>query len=908
MHEPEDNLGVTVYGEGSSPNEVTCRLTIGSAFPEAHHNSLYPTAVSFSPLNFAVWAKTFVDIFKHFQWSSISVLYDSGGRNSFYSQLADNLRNYLVPADYPKLSLQFFEVDSGVGITEERRQGLLKLTNLTSRIIILAFRANDTRRFMVSAAALDMTKPEYVAKEAFRTSLFQLTGSCSTQRAPGLAGLYQRIEERSRMEYGVRYADNQEPSEIALASYFSVKTLGIVINAVLTSDPSQSRNGTVLAKQFSNNAINPSWMLDNQTGINIDSSGDRAMDICVQRYNVEADTFSRTVMYYDSALAHLTPDFGPIDWRTPGNAPAKNVPVCGYDGAAPNCAPQAALLTVPQISGVSVGIALFCTLLGLFATWKVRKEFALKDEWWKMSKDAIAATETAQHHPWLSSHPSRVTKNSAFSLSTMGKDPKHIRRMKGVAVWVTKVQIVRSFTPTRNKKITLREMKMIAHGNLVHLVGIVVEPSCLQFVYEFCSKGSLDHLLNKMNIDWEFRAALLSDLLEGVSTLHASVLRRHGYLNPYTCLVDKRFTLKIAECGLYDLTSDILPPPGQEESQTATLTFSNAIRWIPPEIKKLGRKWSNLREIAGVAGPEADIYAVGGIMSSVMEEQDDVMLRSEGSSMSLAKPMDLERIIAACQYSNPNSRPGIEELKKAFYHNTGVRTGGFLESLVRRMQKYALKLEYAVKDRTEALNIERRLCEKLLVEMLPKPIVEMLLSGCAIEPEHFHGVTIFFSVIVGFVEFVASQTPLGVIDFLNHVFSSFDDVLPTYDVYKVEVVSGLPTPNGDLHAVEICRMSLHLLAVFRRIADDLEMQIQIGLHSGSCAAGVVGSKRPRYCLFGDTVNTASRLASHGKPSRIHMSATTCSLVVDQPDFLTVERGVIELKGKGKERTFWLEGG
>ena len=146
--------------------------------------------------------------------------------------------------------------------------------------------------------------------------------------------------------------------------------------------------------------------------------------------------------------------------------------------------------------------------------------------------------------------------------------------------------------------------------------------------------------------------------------------------------------------------------------------------------------------------------------------------------------------------------------------------------------------------------------------------------------------------------------------FLHEVYTCFDAVIKYYDVYKVEtigdaymVVSGLPRPT-DKHAGNIASMALNLLlqskrfniGEFRKPKSNEALQIRIGIHSGPVAAGVVGQAMPRYCLFGDTVNMASRMESNGEPGKIHISAQCNRELCMLGGYNTEERGWIDIKG------------
>ncbi|CAL8074971.1 unnamed protein product [Calicophoron daubneyi] len=264
--------------------------------------------------------------------------------------------------------------------------------------------------------------------------------------------------------------------------------------------------------------------------------------------------------------------------------------------------------------------------------------------------------------------------------------------------------------------------------------------------------------------------------------------------------------------------------------------------------------------------------------------------------------------IEACWAENPYDRPSIKHVATRLRPMLKGKHTNIMDNMMSLMENYAKELEKLVSARTTELVEEKRRTEQLLYQMLPVPVAEQLKRGKTVEPEAYDNVTIYFSDICGFTEWSSTSSPFEVVDLLNELYTRCDAVISYYNVYKVEtigdgymVVSGLPQRNEN-HAGEIASMSLRML---HEIKHNFVLNLRIGIHSGPCAAGVVGTKMPRYCLFGDTVNTASRIESNGAPGRIHCSEQ-CKLELDKLDcYVLEERGMIPMKGKGIMRTYWL---
>jgi class 3 adenylate cyclase len=195
-----------------------------------------------------------------------------------------------------------------------------------------------------------------------------------------------------------------------------------------------------------------------------------------------------------------------------------------------------------------------------------------------------------------------------------------------------------------------------------------------------------------------------------------------------------------------------------------------------------------------------------------------------------------------------------------------------------------------------------------LLNILPKPVADRLKQSPEVIAERFEAVTVLFADIVGFTTLSAQVSPEELVRLLNDIFSCFDGLADKYGLEKIKTigdaymaVAGLPMPRPN-HAAAAADMALEMQ---REIATQAEGQLQarIGMHTGPVVAGVIGKKKFSYDLWGDTVNTASRMESHSIPGQIQVTQATYEFL--QGAFLFEARGKIQVKGKGELTTYLL---
>jgi class 3 adenylate cyclase/putative methionine-R-sulfoxide reductase with GAF domain len=222
-------------------------------------------------------------------------------------------------------------------------------------------------------------------------------------------------------------------------------------------------------------------------------------------------------------------------------------------------------------------------------------------------------------------------------------------------------------------------------------------------------------------------------------------------------------------------------------------------------------------------------------------------------------------------------------------------------------------LEARIDARTAELSEANRRSEALLLNVLPAPVAERLKAGESTIAERFDEVSVLFADLAGFTRMAASMPPERVVEVLRRIFTAFDGLTDRHGLEKIKtigdaymVVAGVPQPVAD-HRERAAAMALDMLTSIRELAEELgqPLSVRIGLHAGPVVAGVIGTRKFAYDLWGDTVNTASRLESQGQPGFIHVADAMKQAL--EATFRFEPRGPIELRGVGPVVTWFLVG-
>lgn len=610
-----------------------------------------------------------------------------------------------------------------------------------------------------------------------------------------------------------------------------------------------------------------------------------------------------------------------------GGKPPKDRPRCGFNNEL--CPPPAEKPSDNRteiIAGVSCGLGFLALLLVINLIRQYRLERELKNRLWKIDYNQLGFERKTSNTSLASAVVKDTNEENIPLMREETSDGKITTagHYKGNMVTIAKLP-KGQIDLTRKVLLELKQMRDIRHDNLNQFIGACVEPEvCI--VMQYCSRGSLQDILENedVKLDHMFMASLIADIVKGMAYMHSSDVKSHGNLKSSNCLVDSRWVLKITDYGLPSFRAKV-------KKNREDYAYYRDLLWVAPELLRIPNRPSRgtqKGDVYSFAIILQEFHTREGPYSANFMEPKDIINRVKESEFPPFRPTvttlmtgleEVRELMKQCWVENPEERPDFHEIKKIMHKvlvNNGMKTNIF-DNIVYMMEKYADNLEELVMERTGQLIEEKKKTDALLERMLPRPVAEQLKKGQTVEAESFHEVSIYFSDIVGFTSLSSGSTPMQVVTLLNDLYTLFDDIIQEYDVYKVEtigdaymVVSGLPIRNGHEHAGEISRMALHLVEAVKtnfkvRHKPDHQLKLRVGLHSGPCVAGVVGNTMPRYCLFGDTVNTASRMESNGEALRIHISEATKGILDGLGGFKVEERGDVFLKGKGTCKTYWL---
>ncbi|XP_072028830.1 atrial natriuretic peptide receptor 1-like [Amphiura filiformis] len=872
------------------------------------------------------------EVFLKYGWRRCSIIWDET-KSYWRTVLMPSLR---IRFDEDEITYYEFDLDSFATPREA-----MEAANKKGRIILLVVNGPDVRQLMLEAFDMDLINGDYAffSFYPFNNKLF--FGDDNWRKVKDPDGrdedakfayqalmnfkLYEPESEAFRdfqREYTLRqkrdYNFTRPPGDdfgyLSVAMHDAVILYSLAVNETLAEN-GDIRDGAAMTRKMWNRTFEGIYGTRK-----INENGDRDGDYSMwDMVDVDNGEFKVVANFYGATNEYE--EIGDIFW--PGGrteAPADS-PFCGYENENPACNQDNTSTLV--IAGIAVACFLCILLIAIPLIYrKLRLDAEALNMSWKIRYGDLVFTDTFK---------SSASKRSSLSLSMsagneerMGQIFAKLANLEGRTVVVKNLSISK-VDLTKNVLKELRNMRTLEHANITRFIGVCVDPPNVCVVVEYCPKGSLQDVLqnDSFKLDWSFKHSLMIDMAKGLHYIHGSVLGLHGRLSSSNCTIDSRFVLKLTDFGLHEFNRS-----AKQEEDKKTMN-KDKLLWQAPEI---------LRNAVVESSRESDVYSAGIVIYEIITRNEPfeserldigteaIIEKLKSGGRNPIRPhiaeiddenKELHALMCRCWAEKPDDRPSAKALLTNLRKlSKGSNSENILDNLLTRMEQYANNLESLVEERTAAFLEEKKRSETLLYEVLPKTVADQLKRGNAVDPETFEMVTIFFSDIVGFTSLSAASTPMQVVALLNDLYTCFDSIIGNFDVYKVEtigdaymVVSGLPIPNGSIHAREIAGMSLELLKAVDRFTirhvPDRKLQLRAGVHSGSCVAGVVGLKMPRYCLFGDTVNTASRMESNGEALKIHISSSTKGILDTFGTFEIKLRGQVAMKGKGQQTTYWL---
>lgn len=910
----------------------------------------------------------FVKLMREFSWDRLAIITPSDG---IWLSIMDGVRN-VIENDKPqkgqdKLQVSYYTNYAKGSVTAEKIRSMLQEAERKSHIFLLGGYKDIINKVLKEAKDLGMLgkkKYVFIVYELLidQCQVADLKGdtkeNCINKEGLLEVSLYvpalksyeqfKKVVKTRMSEFGIQMSPKEQVLDYAAFLYDAALLYAHALNKTL-NEGGQVTDG----KRIIDNMLNYSFK-GKSGDVNIDEYGDRKVALKIQ--NFVNNTYKRVGNYFPKANKFELSNTTKIVWPGGGTDPPIGRPECGFDGEF--CEKEKQMgIWVPIMSVCIVMVIILLVVVFVVMRFKRQAfEQALLAQQWRIKysdlqfsgKLSKGGSKAGIGPPHMSNGqvsqdgalPAKTTdsikeradsKTSLVSdLGDIGHDQIFTRIGLYDGSYVAIKQLRKtSINLTRDILLELKLANDLNHQNIAPFIGACVEPPKICILTQYCNKGSVQDVLynDNLKLDWMFQLSIASDIARGMAYLHSSPIAFHGNLKSSNCVVDSRWVCKITDFGLLKFKY------GSDSKKTSETTinedqFYTDLLWKAPE---------HIDNPKYPHSQPGDVYGYGIILQEIlmrafpycMHENvtaQEVVKRVKASqnppfrpkvSNDFGKPEFIE-MMEECWSEYPGNRPKFDDIMKTCKKLNGGKNINIVDNMIHMMEKYTDHLEDLVMDRTKQLEEEKAKTDELLYRMLPRSVAESLKDGNLVQAETFDLVTIFFSDIVGFTKIAAESTPLQVVDLLNDLYTCFDTICDSHDVYKVEtigdaymLVSGLPVRNENRHAGEIAKTSLDLLSActtFKiRHKPETQLQLRIGIHSGSCVAGVVGLKMPRYCLFGDTVNYASRMESSGLALRVHVSPECQQVLNDLGGYSLVERGPVSMKGKGTIVTYFLAG-
>ncbi|XP_055334080.1 atrial natriuretic peptide receptor 1-like [Paramacrobiotus metropolitanus] len=905
-----------------------------------------PTWIAVNDFSTAQCSQLYVDMLNKFRWTTTFVVIDTIGP-SVYGIVAGFVLEDLKKQ--PNTTQYVRKIAPRPGVPFGNFGSVLQDIAKVSRVVLVFGHAALLRELLIVAHQMDMTNGDYVyigletmrnkpilgnfhwkynndddtiAFTAFRSLL--MVQPEDVDMPPNL-DLGMQFVQRSARDYNFTYNISDQSFPNIVSSYWAILATAQFLNDSLSgAGDLDYRDGSAIARLFLNRTYT-------------DDYGTLYLfqPLLTKIGNSE----------YLQGVVNLT------NWANSSKQfPPPNRPFCGYLNNSPSCLSARSdtwtYVIIFTLFGFSLCAIVFCIFYARYT--KLRnEEQLLLDPWWQVDTDEL------QSPSFWHSHASSIfvarKKSCKEIISNAVSESNGTVRFasyQGKAVVCSPVALgegILTFEELFVNGNLLKLLKMyrgLEHQNLCRFYGLSIELSGIDsftvFVVFSCpARGTLpDAYRNPISKDFAFTSSLIVDLLDALDFIHHSMFTYHGRLSTFNCWLDKHFTLK-----LMHLASDRI------RTELGTIVGSNMERrcpnnaiwehyfWVAPDAEQADSKdpysikATQATDIFSIGLLLYDILTRGALIRKVQNMFDSKSAISMDSPMNplicaveITEVLEFSDVILSCLRRDPLARPTVKTLRYAL---TSIFTAlapemihyKLFDKIHHRLCSYSGQLEQEVAARTKALKDERNRCDALIRQFLPKEIVGKLRTGLDVQPELFDSVSIMFTDLFGFATLLPFQPPHETFGLISKVEDFFDAMSTTYDVYKVEAVgdsflvaSGLPNRIGSLHVHRIANFALKILELEPTLGILGALRLKTGVHSGPCAAGVIGVKRPRYCLFGDTINVAARMCSQGIPGRVHISSDSRRLLqeFDDRDFNFEPRGLVEVKGKGQMNTFWLK--